>query len=167
MCCRPRSAHAARCCNTTNSHWFPYTGVLVGATASHLPLTVPLMSAIKAGHVRDTSVMLVRASPLPPAAAVGRRGARGRRSCGVATLPVSDSKPPSSPPLPLMSQRKCRSIPRPATTVTISFSPCHPPHDYSPTLPLTSKSEGHAARLKATQHVPALKALLAPLCLRL
>ncbi len=28
-----------------------------------LPLTVPLMSAIKAGHVRDTSVMRVRAPP--------------------------------------------------------------------------------------------------------
>ncbi len=28
------------------------------------------MSAIKAGHVRDTSVMLVRAPPPPPAAAV-------------------------------------------------------------------------------------------------
>ncbi len=36
----------------------------------YLPLTVPLMSAIKAGHVRDRSVMRVRASPPPPAAAV-------------------------------------------------------------------------------------------------
>ena len=36
----------------------------------HVPQTVPLMSAIKAGHVRDTSVIRVLAPPLPPAAAV-------------------------------------------------------------------------------------------------
>ena len=36
----------------------------------HVPTTVPLMSAIKAGHVRDTSVIRVLALPPPPAAAV-------------------------------------------------------------------------------------------------
>ena len=36
----------------------------------HVPPTVPLMSAIKAGHVRDTSVIRVLAPPPLPAAAV-------------------------------------------------------------------------------------------------
>ena len=36
----------------------------------HVPPTVPLMSAIKAGHVRDTSVIRVQVPPPPPAAAV-------------------------------------------------------------------------------------------------
>ena len=36
----------------------------------HVPLTGPLMSAIKAGHVCDISVIRVLAPPPPPAAAV-------------------------------------------------------------------------------------------------
>ena len=36
----------------------------------HVPLNVPLMSAIKACHVRDISVIRVLAPPPPPAAAV-------------------------------------------------------------------------------------------------
>ncbi len=48
----------------------------------YMPLIVPLMSAIKAGRVRDKSVMRGRAPPPPPAAAV----------CGVREL---DVRPPA------------------------------------------------------------------------
>ena len=46
----------------------------------HVPQTVPLMSTIKAGHVRDTSVIRVLAPPPPPAVCNWSRRAQPYRT---------------------------------------------------------------------------------------